>query len=75
ALLNVLDIFPVPSVGSYQCAGAIGHRHFPLFAGRIGLFNIQPGDELLAHADLVMTLGYSPIEYEPSLWTSHNAKI
>ena len=75
ALQNFLDIFPVPIVGTYQSAGAIAHRHFPLFAGRIGLFNNQPGDELLAHADLVITLGYSPIEYEPSLWNSNNANI
>lgn len=43
ALQNFLDIFPVPIVGTYQSAGAIAHRHFPLFAGRIGLFNNQPG--------------------------------
>ncbi|WP_249718939.1 acetolactate synthase AlsS [Proteus faecis] len=75
ALQSLLDICPLPIVGTYQSAGAIAKRHFPLFAGRIGLFNNQPGDELLSHADLVITLGYSPIEYEPSLWNHNNANI
>lgn len=74
-LQQLLDICPLPIVGTYQSAGAIAHRHFPLFAGRIGLFNNQPGDELLSHADLVITLGYSPIEYEPALWNHNDATI
>lgn len=75
AFQKLLDICPLPIVGTYQSAGAISQRHFPLFAGRIGLFNNQPGDELLSHSDLVITLGYSPIEYEPALWNNNNAKI
>lgn len=75
ALQKLLDICRLPVVGTYQAAGAIAHRHFSLFAGRIGLFNNQPGDVLLLQSDLVITLGYSPIEYEPSLWNSNNVQI
>ena len=34
----------------------------------MGLFNNQPGDKLLQDADLVICIGYSPIEYDPVLW-------
>jgi acetolactate synthase-1/2/3 large subunit len=32
------------------------------------LFHTQPGDKLLDAADLVITIGYDPVEYDPSLW-------
>ena len=35
SLQKLLDICPLPIVGTYQSAGAIAQRHFPLFAGRI----------------------------------------
>ncbi len=54
--------------GTYQAAGVVDSRHFDDFAGRVGLFNNQPGDQLLAGADLVICIGYSPIEYDPVLW-------
>ncbi|OAT38052.1 acetolactate synthase AlsS [Proteus myxofaciens] len=75
AFQKLLDTCPLPIVGTYQSAGAITEKYFPLFAGRIGLFNNQPGDELLSQADLVVTLGYSPIEYEPTLWNNNNSTI
>ena len=34
------------------------------FFGRVGLFRNQVGDELLRKSDLVVTIGYDPIEYE-----------
>ena len=41
---------------------------FDRFGGRIGLFHNQPADQLLDAADLVVAIGYDPIEYEPGLW-------
>jgi len=38
------------------------------FGGRVGLFHTQPADKLLDAADLVLSVGYNPIEYEPGLW-------
>ncbi|MXV44656.1 acetolactate synthase AlsS [Saccharibacter sp. 17.LH.SD] len=58
----------VPVVGCYQAAGAISHDLLPYFGGRIGLFRNQHGDHLLQEADLVITVGYNPIEYDPILW-------
>ena len=36
--------------------------------GRIGLFHNQTADKLLDAADVVVAVGYNPVEYEPSLW-------
>jgi acetolactate synthase-1/2/3 large subunit len=58
----------VPAVGTFQGAGAISRELLPLFFGRVGLFRNQPGDKLLAGADVVLTVGYDPVEYDPSFW-------
>ena len=50
-------------------------EHFSRFAGRIGLFNNQAGDRLLQQADLIITIGYSPVEYEPAMWNSGKAML
>lgn len=46
-----------------------------VLASRIGLFNNQPGDLLLADADLILTIGYSPIEYDPELWNQQHTPV
>jgi acetolactate synthase-1/2/3 large subunit len=58
----------VAVAGTYQAAGAIDAAQFTRFAGRVGLWNNQPGDQLLDQADVVVTVGYSPVEYDPPLW-------
>ena len=58
----------LPVVSTYQAAGVIPRDLFDLFAGRVGLFRTQPADHLLDAADVVITVGYDPIEYEPALW-------
>lgn len=58
----------LPVVSTYQAAGAVSRDLFDLFGGRVGLFHTQPADHLLDAADLVITVGYDPIEYEPALW-------
>lgn len=42
------------------------------FFGRVGLFRNQPGDMLLKKSDLVIAIGYDPIEYEAR---NRNAEI
>jgi acetolactate synthase I/II/III large subunit len=46
----------------------VGSAQFGKFAGRVGLWNNQPGDRLLDQADVVVTVGYNPVEYEPPKW-------
>jgi acetolactate synthase I/II/III large subunit len=67
----------IPVVGTYQSAGTIDAANLDRYAGRIGLWNNQPGDALLDQADVVVTVGYSPVEYDPSLWNQdvHRALI
>jgi acetolactate synthase-1/2/3 large subunit len=55
-------------VGTFQAAGAVSGDLFTNFAGRIGQLDNTPGDQLLATADLIITVGYDPVEYDPSLW-------
>src|SRR4029077_13056553 len=58
----------IPVVCTYQGAGVVPREHFDRFGGRVGLFLTQPADKLLYPADLVVAIGYDPIEYEPGLW-------
>jgi acetolactate synthase-1/2/3 large subunit len=55
-------------VCTYQGAGVVSRELFDCFGGRVGLFHNQPADRLLDAADVVVTVGYNPIEYEPGLW-------
>jgi len=58
----------MPIVSTYQAAGVVPREHFDRFGGRVGLFRTQTGDRILDAADLVITVGYDPIEFEPALW-------
>lgn len=58
----------IPVVGTFQAAGAVSVDLFKKFAGRIGQLDNTPGDELLATADVIITVGYDPVEYDPSIW-------
>jgi acetolactate synthase-1/2/3 large subunit len=58
----------IPAVGTFQAAGAVSADLLQTFAGRIGQLDNSPGDELLATADVIITVGYDPVEYDPSIW-------
>jgi acetolactate synthase-1/2/3 large subunit len=63
----------IPTVGTFQAAGAVSADLFQSFAGRIGQLDNSPGDELLAAADVIITVGYDPVEYDPSIWNRSRA--
>ncbi|WP_075183337.1 acetolactate synthase AlsS [Pantoea sp. 1.19] len=73
AIHALLNTSRIPVTSTYQAAGAVSQEHFSRFAGRIGLFNNQAGDRLLQQADLIITIGYSPVEYEPAMWNRGSA--
>ncbi|MBN6335167.1 acetolactate synthase AlsS, partial [Escherichia coli] len=75
ALRRLLEASHIPVTSTYQAAGAVNQDNFSRFAGRVGLFNNQAGDRLLQLADLVICIGYSPVEYEPAMWNSGNATL
>jgi acetolactate synthase I/II/III large subunit len=58
----------IPVVCTYQGAGVVPREHFDRFGGRVGLFRTQPADRILDAADLVIAIGYDPVEFEPGLW-------
>jgi acetolactate synthase-1/2/3 large subunit len=68
ALRALLHAYALPTVCTYQGAGVVSRDLLHCFAGRIGLFHNQPSDHLLDAADVVIAVGYNPIEYDPYLW-------
>ncbi|CAM3093091.1 acetolactate synthase AlsS [Leuconostoc rapi] len=73
ALHNLLKQVSLPVVETFQGAGVISRELEPTtYFGRIGLFRNQTGDKLLQQSDLVITLGYDAIEYEPRNWNKEN---
>jgi acetolactate synthase-1/2/3 large subunit len=68
AVRALLEKVPLPCVCTYQGAGIVPRSRIHLFAGRVGLFHNQPADQLLDQADVVITVGYDPIEYDENLW-------
>lgn len=58
----------IPAVGTFQAAGTVSADLFRSFAGRVGQLDNSPGDELLAAADVIVAVGYDPVEYDPSIW-------
>lgn len=66
----------LPVVETFQAAGVISRKLEDSFFGRVGLFRNQPGDMLLKRSDLVIAVGYDPIEYEARNWNAEkDAKI
>ncbi|HTF62941.1 MAG TPA: acetolactate synthase AlsS [Edaphobacter sp.] len=64
----------LPVVGTFQAAGAVSMNLFTNFGGRVGQINNQPADEILAAGDLVISIGYDPVEYWPSIWNRGNKR-
>jgi acetolactate synthase I/II/III large subunit len=68
AVRGLLAKTRLPVVCTYQGAGVVPRELFDYFGGRVGLFHTQPADGLLDAADVVVAVGYDPVEYEPRLW-------
>ncbi|KAF9404175.1 hypothetical protein HW555_014477 [Spodoptera exigua] len=76
AIRKIVEKTQIPVVETFQAAGVISRTLEAHFFGRIGLFRNQPGDMLLKRSDLVIAVGYDPIEYEARNWNAEaEAKI
>lgn len=75
AICRFLERSHIPVTSTYQAAGAVSQSNVSRFAGRVGLFSNQAGDRLLHEADLIITVGYSPVEYEPAMWNLGDASL
>jgi acetolactate synthase-1/2/3 large subunit len=74
ALQTFISKSNLPVVGTFQAAGAVGAILFDNFGGRVGQIANQPADRLLDSADLVITIGYDPVEYWPPLWNAKSQR-
>jgi acetolactate synthase-1/2/3 large subunit len=74
AIHSLLGSFPMPVAETFQAAGALSGGPEELFLGRLGLFRNQPADRVLAAADVVLTIGYDPVECGPEFWNKGKAK-
>jgi acetolactate synthase-1/2/3 large subunit len=74
ALRDFIGKNHLPVVGTFQAAGAVAAHLFENFGGRVGQLANQPGDRLLDSADVVITVGYDPVEYPPGDWNWNSAR-
>ncbi len=72
AIRNLVAETHIPVVETFQAAGVISRDLETDFYGRVGLFRNQPGDRILKRSDLVIAVGYDPIEYEPRNWNAES---
>jgi acetolactate synthase-1/2/3 large subunit len=70
ALRELLADTELPVVQTFQAAGVVSRELEDQFVGRVGLFRNQPGDVLIGHADVLVTIGFDPVEYDPRLWNT-----
>lgn len=68
AVRHLLQKWPMPTVETFQAAGSLSKDLEHLFYGRVGLFHNQCGDKLLSSADLIIMVGYDPVEYDANVW-------
>ncbi|MCF8466480.1 MAG: acetolactate synthase AlsS [Sneathiella sp.] len=74
AIHDLLTAHKLPVVSTFQAAGVVCKEYLDLFFGRVGLFNNQPGDKILRQADVVISIGYDPVEYDPEIWNNGDRK-
>src|SRR5882757_3030206 len=70
ALRALVAATGLPVVETFQAAGVISRALEDHYLGRVGLFRNQPGDVVIAGADVLVTIGYDPVEYDPVLWNN-----
>ncbi|ORV70345.1 acetolactate synthase [Mycolicibacter hiberniae] len=70
ALHRLIAGTDLPVVETFQGAGVVSRELEKHYLGRVGLFRNQPGDIVLARADVIVTVGYDPVEYDAALWNT-----
>src|SRR5712675_1689073 len=70
ALRALVAATGLPVVETFQAAGVVSRALEDYYLGRVGLFRNQPGDVVLANAEVLVTIGYDAVEYDPVLWNS-----
>lgn len=70
ALRTLLERTELPVVETFQAAGLVSRQLEDHYVGRVGLFRNQPGDVVVSRADVLVTVGFDPVEYDPRLWNT-----
>ncbi len=73
AVRRLLEKTALATIGTYEASGVVSRELVDRFVGRVGLFRNQPGDRLLAAADVVLTVGFDPVEYDPAVWNAERS--
>jgi acetolactate synthase I/II/III large subunit len=74
AVRALLESTSLPVVETFQAAGVVSRELESCYVGRVGLFKNQPGDIVVAQADVLITVGYDPVEYDPRMWNADAAR-
>ena len=74
AVRKLLSKFRIPTIETFQAAGAVSKELVDLFYGRVGLFRNQAGDKLIAKSDLILACGFDPVEYDAFTWNPKGEK-
>jgi acetolactate synthase-1/2/3 large subunit len=74
AVRALVSATELPVVETFQGAGVISRDLESHYLGRVGLFRNQPGDILVSQADVLITVGYDAVEYDPGLWNDDPAR-
>ncbi|MBM4121546.1 MAG: acetolactate synthase AlsS [Nitrospira sp.] len=58
----------LPVISTFEAAGVVPRDLVERFVGRVGYVRNQPGDLVLQKADVILTVGYDRVEYDPTAW-------
>jgi acetolactate synthase-1/2/3 large subunit len=68
--------FQMPVIATFQATGMVSKKNKHQFISQVGLFRNEPGDLLIEFSDLVIAVGFDPVEYDPEIWNAkQNKKI
>lgn len=68
AVRRLIRKHPLPVIGTFEAAGVVSRELVDRFVGRVGYVRNQPGDLVLQRADVILTIGYDTVEYDPTAW-------
>jgi acetolactate synthase I/II/III large subunit len=74
AVRGLVTATGLPVVETFQAAGVVSRALEDRYLGRVGLFRNQPGDMTVAAADVLITVGYDAVEYDPVLWNTDKTR-
>lgn len=74
AIRTLIEKSGLPVVETFQAAGIVSRELEEHYLGRVGIFRNQPGDIVLNNADVVLAVGYDPVEYDAKFWNVSDDK-